>query len=261
MSGKLLHFVSSFCWNNKLLDRSLILQDFNAVFIKARSEEDNIYCPETMFQPLNKDIIFQFLYIDGYKSYEEIKLVFPWLTDMDFQLLHQLTYQLGNPTPNSSVDYTSFANEFQQSNCSLIGLRDTNCSEPLVYNIKSHDDFHAKPVFTYNFAQQKANFKNFKKYYVPTLKIDAGKIKKMIDTNKVNNDIVRLDPPKTDPKGKPIHGQQIHIHIMVGDHECALNLDGTWKHPPNENGNHNISAEVCSVLSDWGFVLPDKYYQ
>ena len=63
----------------------------------------------------------------------------------------------------------------------------------------------------------------------------------------------RLDSQiKTDSNGKPIHGQQIHIHFHNGS---ALNLDGSWKHEPAK-ADEIIPNEAQLFLRNWGFKLP-----
>ncbi|MGN7706907.1 hypothetical protein [Chryseobacterium sp. 22543] len=260
MEGKLLQYVESFCWKNKAEDRSLALQNYNKALDKAREVGDNVYCPETMYNTENLDNVFQFMYFNGYMSFEILKGHFSWLMEPDFQILLQLSYMMGSPTPNSSNDWTSFSAEFPDYACSLIGMEDSTCTHPLVYDEDSHAQFHGDYVSSFDFEKQKLSFKIFKKYYKPKLKKEAAQINRAIDRNQVNEGILRLDPPKKDPKGMAIHGQQVHVHLKIGSKEYALNIDGTWKHAPTANSKDRISAEICETLSDWGFILPDDYY-
>lgn len=260
MKGRLLYYVESFCWINKELDRSKALQDFNTALNTARKCGDQVFCPEIMYNPENRDIIFQFMWLNGYQSYEELKVNFEWLQVDDFQLLQTISYSLGQPTPNSSNDWEAFSKEFSEENRSLIGLKDDNCINPLVYDIVTHTEFHSSYVATFDFDRQKAQYEYFRKYYKPSLKLESGQIINLIQRHQVNNQIIRLDSPDSSPNGNPIHGQQIHIHIMVNGNECALNIDGSWKHSPQLHTNNRISAEVCLTLSQWGFCLPEQYY-
>ena len=262
MEGRLLNYVESFNWADKNLNRSTVLQDYNNALTEARKIGDQVFCPESMYTSENRDIIFQLMWFNNYQSYNDLKTHFEWLQVDDFQTLQSISYILGNPTPNSSNTWEEFANEFNDKNRSLIGLRDDNCRNPLVHDKITHEKFHSDYVASFDLDRQKNQFKYFKKYYKPYLKTDAMQIAKQIRRGQVNSGIIRLDPPPTSPDGTPIHGQQIHIHIMIGNKECALNIDGTWKHRPNINApNNRIPVEICSTLSQWGFCLPDEYYR
>lgn len=260
MKGRLLNYSESFHWSDKERDRSLELQNYNHALNEARKIGDQVFCPETIYLPENKDIIFQFMWLNGYQSYEELKVHFEWLRVDDFQLLQTISYSLGQPTPNSSNDWEDFAEEFSEENKSLIGLKDDDCLNPLVYDKDTHREFHSSYVATFDFDRQKSQYEYFRKHYKPNLKIESGRIQNLIQRHQVNNQIIRLDSPATSPNGNPIHGQQIHIHIMVNGNECALNIDGSWKHPPQEHPNNRISIDVCFILSQWGFCLPKDYY-
>ncbi|MGS0747509.1 hypothetical protein [Halpernia sp. GG3] len=202
-----------------------------------------------MYDPENTDIIFQYMWINGYQSYEELKEHFEWLRVDDFQLLQTISYSLGQPTPNFSNAWEDFAEEFNEENKSLIGLRDDDCLNPFVYDKDTYGEFHSSYVATFNFERQKAQYKYFKKYYKPSLKLEGGQIKNLIDKKLVNKQFVRLDPPRTSTDGFPIHRQQIHIHFKIKKNVCALNLDGTWKHPPSNLEKNRIPTEICLILS------------
>lgn len=261
MNGKLLNYVESFNWSNKDLDRSIALQNYNDALIEAREVGDQVFCPETMYNPENRDIIFQFMWFNGYHSYEQLKVHYEWLKVEDFQLLLILPSFLGSSTPNSSNQWDEFNEEFNEENRSLLGLKSDNSQDPLVYDKDTHRKFHSNYVATFDFDKQKAQYKYFKEYHKPRLKLDVGEIKSLIEREQVSKRFVRLDPPPTSPDGSPIHGQQIHIHFQIKDTECALNLDGTWKHPPTNPLNDRINTDICSTLSEWGFCLPEDYYR
>jgi hypothetical protein len=53
--------------------------------------------------------------------------------------------------------------------------------------------------------------------------------------------VQRVDIPKTDPHGNPLHGQQPHVHLMD---KRAINQDGTFKHGVLENG-------ITNDIKDW----------
>jgi len=52
----------------------------------------------------------------------------------------------------------------------------------------------------------------------------------------------RIDIPKLDPNGNPLHGQQTHIRLKDGR---ALNMDGTWKH-----GSGEVPKAVLNWIND-----------
>ena len=176
-----------------------------------------------------------------------------------FQVLIQFTNLLGNQTPSKSSTFIDFQNEFHNENNSWIGTYEFSFSEPLVYDVfsleKFHHDWdrlHQAVVFNYTFEEQCNNFNYFKKFYKPTLKIAANQINDLIRNGRTHTSIIRLDIPL-------VANEKIHIHFPpVKDKKCALNIDGTWKH---EVDGFNISREACEILSSWGFLLPDKYYQ
>lgn len=260
MKGKLLHCVESFSWVDNAVDRSQNLQDFNSAIIDARENGDNIYCPESMFYPENSKVIFQFMWCYEYQSYEQIKEHFEWLSVDDFQLLQTIGYSLGQPTPKSSNDWQTFKSEFAGENTSLIGLETGKSSSPLVHNKHTYFEFHSKYVTNFDFEKQKECFDYFIKFYKPALKINSKKINDQIEKKQISNQFIRIDDPQTAPDGKPLHGQQVHAHLLVKNSECALNIDGTWKHSPKNIVSDKIPVELCIQLSSWGFCLPRDYY-
>ncbi|PZU25982.1 MULTISPECIES: hypothetical protein [Sphingobacterium] len=260
MKGRLLNYVESFNWSDKDKNRSLELQNYNSALIKARDKGDHVYCPEAMYNPENINIIFQFIWVNGYHSYEQLKVHFDWMSVEDFQVLTNLSHMLGNYTPNSSNTWKEFNAEFLDENKSLIGFKQEHFNDPLVYDEPTYKSFHSKFVSTFDYPKQKLHYKYFKEHYFPILKKDSGQIKGAIDKKQVNSGIIRLDPPKTSPSGEIIHNQQIHVHFKIGKNEYALNIDGTWKHGPKPQSKVTIPTDMCNTFCEWGFLLPDEYY-
>lgn len=258
MIANFLNYVESFCWNDKNINRSIDLQNYNNALNEARNVGDCIYCPDTMF---SYDTIFQFMMSNGYQSYEQLTSHFDWLTTDDFTVLNSLLYgMMGRPTPNSSNVWEEFNEEFNEENKSLIGLKEDTCTNSLIYDKLTHEKFHSNHVTSFDYDKQKKNLKYFKKYYKPDLKIESTQITNLIFRRQVNVGIVRLDLPGTAPDGKVLHNQQVHVHITIKKNEYALNIDGTWKHSPSSTSTDRIPVEICSTLSQWGFCLPDEYY-
>lgn len=260
MKGKLLNYVESFTWNDTEKNRSVALQNYNNAINTARKAGDQVFCPEIMYNPENTSIIFQFMMFNGYQPYDQLKTHFEWLTVEDFQILLNLPNVLGKPTPNSSNGWDAFSEEFPEENKSFIGLEEETCPNPLVYDEATHQKFHSNYVSVFEFDKQKSQFEYFKRHYRPSLKFGSAQIATQITRKQVNEGIVRLDSPRTTPDGAPLHGQQIHAHIKIGKNEYALNIDGTWKHPPSSISTDRIPVEICLTLSQWGFCLPDEYY-
>ncbi len=65
------------------------------------------------------------------------------------------------------------------------------------------------------------------------------KLKNIIQKGRAPKGVDRVDIPKLDPTGNPLHNQKVHIHLKDGR---ALNLDGTWKHG---------EGEVSKNITDW----------
>ncbi|MCL1674305.1 hypothetical protein [Elizabethkingia meningoseptica] len=257
--GKLLSRYESFIWVDVNINRSIPLQNFNVAITKAREKKDDIYRPTNIYDDNVASNIYNLMYTQGKFSFDDIKAHFTWLTADDYQVLICLPGYIEKITDRPSDNWAQFSTEFLGENVSMIGIEDKACLDPLVYDEASHTDFYAKSIIQFDFNKQKNNFRDFKKYYTPKLQLEASKIKAIINREEAPRGIIRLDDPPQDPKGRIIHNQKIHIHLKTTTNkECALNIDGTWKHPPPQD--NNISIEICEILALWGFVLPDNYY-
>jgi hypothetical protein len=72
---------------------------------------------------------------------------------------------------------------------------------------------------------------------------------KAVNKNKAPKEIDRIDIPKLDPNGKPLHGQQGHAHIKDKS-KVAVNQDGTYKH-----GEKPLTNKVSDWLRKYGWNL------
>lgn len=258
--GSLLSRYESFIWNDVAINRSVELQNYNSALGSARAKSDSLFRPNKIFDGDVPSNIFYVMYFDGKMSYDDLKLHYNWLTVDDYQVLIMLGNIVGNPTNQCSNTWNEFSNEFPGEHISLIGLQDQTCTDPLVYCKVTHTRFHSDNVATFDFDQQKKNFKYFKDYFVPKLKLESSVINSRIAAGQFNSGIIRLDDPPVDRSGKPVHGQKIHVHLIIGGKKVALNIDGTWKHEP-KNTTVTIPSAICAELSDLGFKIPDEYYE
>lgn len=258
--GKLLSRYESFIWSNNTVNRSVTLQNFNSALALARSKSDKTFSPDNIYTDGNTSNIFHLMFSQGMYLYDDIKKHFNWLTVDDYQVLINFPSFIGRSTERQSCVWAEFSEEFSGEHISMIGMEDDSCPDPLIYDIVSHKKFHSDYVAQFNFEQQKENFEYFKEHFVSDLRIDPAQIKEKINKNQVQEGIVRLDDPPYDPAGNIMHGQKIHIHLKVGKYDCALNIDGTWKHSLPKDSDKKISVEICTTLSEWGFRLPDEYY-
>jgi hypothetical protein len=89
----------------------------------------------------------------------------------------------------------------------------------------------------------------------PKLKFGANQIQQLINTQ-YKHLFERIDTPTITEQGN-LHSEQIQIHLNSGSTKNigALNLDGTWKHLP-ENKYLPISNDAKKLLLEWGFRLP-----
>ncbi|CAH0336553.1 hypothetical protein FVB9288_02259 [Flavobacterium sp. CECT 9288] len=73
---------------------------------------------------------------------------------------------------------------------------------------------------------------NLLKNLRPNELLKLGKnLRNVIKKGRAPKGVERVDIPKLDPLGNPIHNQKVHLHLKDGR---ALNLDGTWKHGEGE---------------------------
>jgi hypothetical protein len=77
----------------------------------------------------------------------------------------------------------------------------------------------------------------------------AKDAQKAVFKNQAPKGVDRVDIPKLDPNGNPLHGQKSHAHIKnTKNKEIAVNQDGTYKH-----GEGSISDKIKTWLKDYGW--------
>jgi uncharacterized protein RhaS with RHS repeats len=62
--------------------------------------------------------------------------------------------------------------------------------------------------------------------------------------------VERIDIPKLDPNGNPMHGQKSHAHVKIGKKQAAINQDGSYKH-----GDVSLTDKVQNFLKKYGWNL------
>lgn len=257
--GRLLHFLDSFCWNDKKKDRNGMLEDYFKAVEKARTYGDECYVPSAMFDG-SVESIFTVMWTNGYTDYDQMKIEFDWIEVDQFQTLQGFYQMMGSNTPKGANVYADLKKEFTGEATTLVGLEHGACPDPLVYSEETLDTFHATHAASFDFKKQKEKFEYFCKHYTPVLKIDIAAIQKLIDTGKAADGIKRIDAPTIGPDGKIQHGEQVHVHFKVGKKEYALNIDGQWKHNPLKKDPDTLPNEIILDLVSWGFKLPKRYY-
>lgn len=79
----------------------------------------------------------------------------------------------------------------------------------------------------------------------------ARKASKLVRAGRTVRGIKRIDIPRLDPNGMPLHGQKIHVHF---DNGSALNMDGTWKHLPKDEAK-TLTNEIIEWLQEYGWKI------
>lgn len=77
----------------------------------------------------------------------------------------------------------------------------------------------------------------------------ARDAQKLVQKGRAPKEVERIDIPKTDRYGKPLHGQQPHAHIKDKS-KVAVNQDGSYKH-----GDKPLTQKVTDFLKKYGWDL------
>lgn len=232
MDINLLIHTPSFDWKDIAISRANALETLIVLQTTIRDEED-----------YNCTI---------YKSSELDNLIFEWGCfhdfwdiDFDFDTINAawiskyvqpmtggiIDWVLYRSQASNFLGVTDLDAEFQNDANAYIGLDEK--TQRLVYDANSYNAFKISLIP----SPEPVNWSKIRR------EIELGNI--------LPNIFERLDSIiKTDSKGKPIHGQQVHIHFKNGN---ALNIDGTWKHNYKKE---EIPTEAKEYLLKWGFTLP-----
>jgi len=248
--GNLLTYRPGFVWGDTATDRNGQIRDLVIAVTSARKERDSIYSSPNFFNT-GWGSVFEILW--ERPDYEAFKNVFDWISIDEFQSLIMLPGVLGGETPLGADDWRSFDEEMAHGPNSLVGFWVGACPGPLIYDWLSWVQFHANHVKRFTYQERCHNLNYFKRFYKPGLTQNVAELKRRI--RRERSVMIDLhDPPINN--GVPVHQQQIHIHFGPPN-PCALNIDGSWKHP---NDKFQMPMRVRELLSEWGFLLPDDHY-
>ena len=244
--GNLITYNAAFDWSAPHIDRNTSLNMLNEALISANEFNDNLYYHPNLFSHGESSLtLFMLLWSSDFETF---RLTYPWIKEPQFQVLVNLRNYFRS-SPNNSGSLQALRDNSGINNNAWIGLT-SHCPEYLVFSKSSWVEFHRIYVSTFTFEQRGEHFDYFLKFYQPNLVIPLNQIQQSIDEGHVHNSITRIDPPL-------IPFEKIHIHFNNNEN-CALNIDGTWKH---EVVRFVIPRDACEQLNEWGFLLPRQYYQ
>lgn len=218
-------------WENISQDMSDCFDNLQAIMAQSQIDNDVYKKLSFDFETLN------FSWGNIYELYNIQKLEelnanwFFRYAYMTFSQLHQL-----KTTPKLAESIEDLEDEFPNDCNSLFGCKTKQ--ENLVYNLESY-------IALKNECES------------PKLRLGANQIQQLINTQ-YKHLFERIDTPTITEQGN-LHGEQVQIHLNSGNTKNigALNLDGTWKHPP-ENKYLPISNDAKKLLLEWGFRLPQE---
>lgn len=244
--GNLITYSASFDWSATHIDRNADLSMLNEALISANENEDNLYYHPNLFLQSEPSLtLFMLLWSSDFETF---RLTFPWIKEPQFQVLINLRNYFRS-TPNNSDSLHSLSINTGITNNAWIGFL-SQCPEYLVFSKLTLDEFHRIYVSTFTLEQKGKYYDYFLKFYHPSLTIPLNQIQKIISGGHANNSLTRIDSPR-------IPFEKIHIHFNNNEN-CALNIDGTWKH---EVDGFVIPQDACVHLNEWGFILPRQYYK
>lgn len=248
--GNLLVYNDSFNWEDSNLNRGVAIHNLNEAINTAKGYKDNFFkTPDLASIILSWGNFMEFMFSYGYE--EEIrKQTFPWMTQIHHTTLVHILSSLKNTKVLDSQSLDEMRIKFPNINCGYLGFEMLKLISDYVFNNESLDSFHKRYVTTFNYQRRKTEYKYFSKFYKPELNTDPNQINQAINNKRVAPIFQAIHQPK-------VKGEQIHMHFNASSN-CALNLDGSWKH--NVQG-FIITTQACVELSLWGFLLPVEYYK
>lgn len=236
----LISYNPAFIWNDKLSDRNDCINNFNTLYLYSK-DQDRFYIKSDLLLNINS-IIYE---IASYRPYDDLKLIFPWLTADSYAALGILLQIKKTSLISDLISNYNINHDFNIS--SWMGICEQDNSN-YIYDLSSWKKIHMNFVMNYTRTQRVDNDAYFKKFCLGHLKVDISQIKKKIRLGSFK-DFERLDIP-VEANGKTAHNQQIHIHLKSGG---ALNIDGSVKHTISK-----ISTSAANDLIEIGFVLPEN---
>lgn len=246
--GNLLGNRDSFNWQDNIRDRNTNIENLTIAIENANEFGDRIFATASFLDFTEFDWWYHFvafLYETEYDSEARIAR-YPWLGQLNHTALIYIIRTFVTCTPNNSENLAQLSIEFPNENNQLIAFYNDHIQDGSVYDLETWEDFHRKFVTSFSLLQRRANLQYFHRFFLPMLRMPPNQIQHLINNGQCHHSIIRLDIAR-------VVGEQVHIHF----NECALNIDGTWKH---HDPNYRINEEVCEKLVEWGFQLPIEYY-
>jgi len=248
--GNLLGLRDSFLWEDNALDRNDFIDNLNLAIIEARNYGDEIYGTPNFSQFGNAWGDFMlFIYQTMYDDIARINR-FPWLNQLQHTTLVRIFDFFQHITPNQANNLGELQNEFPNANNGNIGCYYNQLPDEAVHDINTWNVFHRQYVSSFTLQQRRDHFDYFIQFFQYGLTMPLNQIQELINQGHAAPVFSGIHQPL-------IPHEQIHIHFHANAN-CALNIDGTWKH---EVEGFNISQAACEQLSEWGFLLPQQYYQ
>ncbi|MBK6566870.1 MAG: hypothetical protein IPG18_17140 [Saprospiraceae bacterium] len=243
--GNLLSYNTSFNWPDNIIDRNNQISNLHDAVISARDYGDKLYYHPNLYSEESESYLLISCLWSGYDNF---KLIFPWIRELEYQSLYNI-FLFFRQSPFQSLNLQELLQNTGINNNAWIGIV-SNCPEYLVHHNLSWRTFHRLFVSQYTLEQRRQNFEYFNLFFEAELTLPRNQIQQLIDEGHGHDSITRIDPAL-------IPHEQIHIHFD-DDENCALNIDGTWKH---EVVGYSIQEAACILLTEWGFKLPHEYYQ
>lgn len=248
--GNLLGLRETFLWDDNAIDQNNFIDNLNLAIIEARDYGDEIYGTPSFsqFDGAWGDFML-FIFQTMYDEEARINR-FPWLNQLQHTTLVSIFAFFQNLSFHQAKNLNELANEFPSENNGNIGCFCDLLPVATIHDITSWNEFHQKYVATFNLQQRREQYDYFIRFYQPSLTRPLNQIQQVINQGNVSTVIQGIH-------NSLIPHEQIHVHFNTNAN-CALNIDGTWKH---EVHGFTIPQEACEYLTDWGFLLPHRYYQ
>lgn len=237
----LISYNPSFIWDNKLKNRNNCISNFNNFYLVAK-DQDKLYLKQDIDTTLNSITIE----LIAFKTYDELRETFPWLSPDSYILLFSLIQiKRTSKISNTISDYNT-NHEFNVS--SWMGICENSVDE-YAHDIPSWENIHINYVMNYSRNQRLENYDYFKKFKREMLKFKINQIENEIKKGKFKYFSSIHKPTETD--GNTIHGEVVHIHLKKGG---ALNINGKWKHERKGDISNGEADDLIKI----GFILPEN---
>lgn len=249
----LLTYKESFLWEDTTLNRSQFIRKLNdAILISKQYGDSHFKTEDFNLLVVSWGNLMEFVFNYGYDESQRLSK-FPWMSQIEHTTLIQILSTFKNTTIQNSNDLLQMDAEYGQNKNAFIGFEINEEIDKYVSCIISLDHVHNNYASNLNRQERLANSKYFINHYTKhSLKVESSSINNLIARRQTHHLFKRLDSPKTDRNGSILHGESFHMHFKDKNNSC-LGIGGDWKH-----GGFDIPNDVCEILVEWGFVLPEN---